>query len=352
VEEDGESFAPERLTLIRERRGFSVAQLARVSGVADKAIRNAEAGTTTPSDASLSRLAVALEVPEAYFFGPEVETLGEHAASFRKASKLPAYRRKAALAAGSFAMQLAELMSEYFDLASVRVPDLGGTDPETAAEAVRAAWGLGSGPAPNLVHLLESKGVFVTALAEDCRELDAFSFWRHGRPFVVLNTQKSGERGRMDAAHELAHLVLHRDVEVITKEHEAEAQTFGGSFLLPRSAVLATGMRNPRLGQILEQKAAWQVAATLFVKRLHDVGLLGDWAYRTLMIELSQRGYRSGEPGGIPRETSQFLNGALTTLRAEGTTTRDLAADLRITVEDLRDYMFGLVLQSGEARTA
>jgi hypothetical protein len=52
------------------------------------------------------------------------------------------------------------------------------------------------------------------------------------------------------------------------------------------------------------------------------------------------------------RETSQFLNGALTTLRAEGTATRDLAADLRITVEDLRDYMFGLVLQSGEARTA
>lgn len=343
--EDAETFAPERLTLIRERRGLSIARLARVSGVADKAIRNAESQSTTPSSGSLSRLAEALEVPESFFFGPEVETLGEHAASFRKASKLPAYRRKAALAAGSFAMQLAELMAEYFDLPAVRIPDLVGTDPETAAEAVRAAWGLGNGPAPNMVHLLESQGVFVTALAEDCRELDAFSFWRHGRPFVVLNTVKSGERGRMDAAHELAHLVLHRDVEVITKDHEAEAQVFGGAFLLPRPAVLATGLRNPRLGQVLELKSAWQVAATLFVKRLHDVGMLGDWAYRTLMIELSERGYRSGEPDGIPRETSQFLSGALTTLRSEGITTRDLAAGLRIPVGDLREYMFGLVLQ-------
>lgn len=195
-----------------------------------------------------------------------------------------------------------------------------------------------------MVHLLESKGVFVTALAEDCRELDAFSFWRDGRPFVVLNTVKTGERGRMDAGHELAHLVLHRDIEIITKEHEAEAQAFGGAFLLPTPAVVATGLRNPRLGQILDLKQAWQVAAVLFVKRLHDVGLLGDWAYRNLMIELSQRGYRSGEPNGIPRESSRFLAGALAELRRDGTSVRDVAHALRLAPEDLRQSLFGLVL--------
>lgn len=340
-----EQFAPERLTLIRERRGFSISQLARLSGVADKAIRNAEAQQTTPNEITLDRLAASLNVPVDYFHGPPVETLGEHAASFRKATKLPAYRRKAAIAAGSFAMQLADLMAEYFDLPPVRLPDLAGTETEIAAQSVRSAWGLGNGPAPNMVHLLESKGVFVTALAEDCRELDAYSFWRHGRPFVVLNTMKSGERGRMDAAHELGHLVLHRDVEVITKEHEAEAQAFGGAFLLPAPAALATGLRNPRLADVLELKAAWQVAATLFVRRLHDVGLLGEWAYRTIMIELSQRGYRSGEPNGIHRETSQFLTGALKALRAEGMTMTRLANQLRIPIEDLREYLFGLVIQ-------
>ena len=41
------------------------------------------------------------------------------------------------------------------------------------------------------------------------------------------------------------------------------------------------------------------------------------------------------------RHTGRFLNGELTTLRSEGTTTRDLAADLRSAVEDLRDDMLG-----------
>ena len=343
VPED-EVFAPERLTLMRERRGLSIAQLARASKVADKAIRNAEDCNTVPSAASIAKLAVSLRVPESFFFGPPLETLGENAASFRKASKLPAYRRRAALSAGAFAMALAEYMAERFELAPVRIPDLPGADPEMAAQSVRAAWGLGNGPAPNMVHLLESKGVFVTALAEDVRELDAFSFWRHERPFVVLNTGKSGERGRMDAAHELAHLVLHRDVEVITKDHEHEAQVFGGAFLFPTPAVRAIGIRHPRLDDVLHLKEAWQVAATLFVMRLHEVGLLTDWPYRNLMVELSQRGYRSGEPNGIRRETSQFLAGAIAELRREGTSLKRIADDLRIPVDDLREYLFGLVL--------
>ena len=341
---DREQFAPERLTLIRERRALSVSQLARESGVSDRAIRNAEDQKTVPNAATVERLAETLRVPESYFFGPPIETLGENAASFRKASKLPAYRRRAALAAGAFAMQLADLLAEYFEFSEVRVPDLAGASPRLAAQSVRAAWGLGNGPAPNMVHLLESNGVFVSALAEDCRELDAYSFWRFGRPFVVLNTMKSGERGRMDAAHELAHLVLHRDVEIVTKEHEAEAQEFGGEFLLPSPALRATGLRSPRLEHVLELKAAWRVAATLFVRRLHDVGMLTDFAYRSLMIELSQRGYRSGEPAGIPRESSRFLNGAFAELRSEGVTARQLAAKLRVNEDELRDAVFGLAL--------
>jgi len=50
----------------------------------------------------------------------------------------------------------------------------------------------------------------VCSLAEQCREVDAFSLWRHGSPFVFLNTQKTPEHSRFDVAHELGHLVLHR----------------------------------------------------------------------------------------------------------------------------------------------
>lgn len=337
------AFTAERLTVARERRGLSRAGLAKVAQVAERSIRNYEAGDDEPRDASIRALAAALEVPVEFFAGPPLEGLGETAASFRAASKLPAFRRRAALAAGSFAMHVAAYLSEHFELPEVQVPDLAGYEPELAADAVRAAWGLGSGPAPNLVHLLESKGVLVFALAEDCRELDAFSFWRWGRPFVMLNTMKSAERGRLDAAHELAHLVLHRHVPEVVKEHEDEAQSFAGAFLLPRSSVLASGARGVGLRQVLEQKKVWRVAATAYTRRLRQLELLSDWQYRSLMIELTKRGYRSGEPDGMQRESSQLMHLILSELRRERIGINRLADELGMSASDVRSLMLGLV---------
>lgn len=336
------SFTPERLILARERRGMSVAGLARQSGVAERAIRDHEKGNTEPRVASVQALADALDVPVEFFFGPPLETLGENAASFRAATKLPKRRRDAALAAGSFAMLFAEFMAERFVLPHVDIPDLDGTDSELAADSLRAEWRLGLGPAPNLVHLLESKGVLVFALAEDCREFDAFSFWRHGRPFVMLNTMKSAERSRTDAAHELGHLVLHRNVEHVRKEHEDEAQAFAAAILLPRRAVLASGARGANLAQVLDQRSTWRVAATVYVRRLHELGMLTDWQYRSLMIELSKRGYRSGEPGGHMREGSQLMQIMLRELRSEGTGLPQLARALSLKVGDVRELILGL----------
>lgn len=335
-------FTPERLTVARQRRGLSRAGLARAAGVAERSIRNYESGEDEPRATSLDALATTLAVPVEFFSGPPLEGLGETAASFRAASKLPAYRRRAALAAGSFAMHLASFLADRFELPEIHVPDLDGYEPELAADAVRAAWGLGSGPAPNMVHLLESKGVLVFALAEDCRELDAFSFWRWGRPFVMLNTMKSAERGRLDSAHELAHLVLHRHVREVVNEHEDEAQAFGAAFLLPRSSVLASGARGASLGRVLDEKKVWRVAATAYTRRLHQLGLLSDWQYRSLMIELTKRGYRSGEPDGLQRESSQLMQMMLGELRKDRIGLPRVAQELGMSNDDIRSLILGL----------
>ncbi len=336
------TFTPERLVVARERRGLSRSRLADLAGLAEKSVRNYESAEDVPRLPAVEALARALEVPIAFFEGAPLEELGETAVSFRAATKLPAYRRRAALAAGSMAMHLAEFVTSQFDLPAVGIPDMEGSEPELASEAVRAAWGLGSGPAPNMVHLLESKGVFVFALAEDCRELDAYSFWRWDRPFVALNTMKSAERSRLDAAHELAHLVLHRHLPEIGKDQEDEAQLFGSTFLMPKSAVLASGARGASLTQVLKQKAQWRVSATSYTRRLHQLGLLSDWQYRSLMVELTKRGYRSGEPDGMPRESSQVMQSVLTALRAEGVSLPKLAGQLAMSVDDLRSLLLGL----------
>ena len=49
---------------------------------------------------------------------------------------------------------------------------------EEASEVVRRDWGLADKPISNMVHLLESKGVRVVALAHDYKDIDAFCFYR------------------------------------------------------------------------------------------------------------------------------------------------------------------------------
>ena len=42
-----------------------------------------------------------------------------------------------------------------------------------------------------MIKLLESKGVRVFSLAENTKNVDAFSCWRNGTPYVFLNTFRS-----------------------------------------------------------------------------------------------------------------------------------------------------------------
>jgi Zn-dependent peptidase ImmA (M78 family) len=209
---------------------------------------------------------------------------------------------------------------------------------------VRARWGLGVAPLGNLVRLLEAHGVRVYSLAAECAAADAFSFVWQQTPYVLLNTAKSGERGRFDAAHELGHLVLHSEHRIPHgPDAEHDANRFAAAFLMPRASVLAHRLTGAGIDRILAAKATWRVAAMALTHRLHELGLLTDWGYRSVCVDLSRRGYRSSEPDGIPRETSPLLHSLFQTLRTEGISPARIADDLQITVAELNRHVFGLV---------
>jgi Zn-dependent peptidase ImmA (M78 family) len=164
-------------------------------------------------------------------------------------------------------------------------------------------------------------------------------------PFVFLNTMKTAERGRFDAAHELGHLVLHgQGCDLTRVQAEQEASDFASAFLMPRESVVAHMPASPLVDQILIGKKIWNVAAFALTYRLHDIGMLSDWHYRTACTELGRRGYRISEPDGIKRENSQLLTKVFSSLRAKGIPVADVARELAITPEDLNSYVFGLVL--------
>jgi Zn-dependent peptidase ImmA (M78 family) len=80
---------------------------------------------------------------------------------------------------------------------------------------------------------LEAHGVRVFLLPVDSASVDAFSVWHQETPFVFLNPMKSGERGRMDAAHKLGHLTLHGHGVPRSRQVELEADRFASAFLMP-----------------------------------------------------------------------------------------------------------------------
>lgn len=337
-------FTPSRLTLARRRRGMTITQLADAVGLSSVSLSNYEHAKQLPSEVSLARLADILRFPPSFFGGVEVDSLPASAVSFRARSKLAAGKREGALASAELALEVHAWLQRHFRLPATDVPTLDKLDPFDAAEVVRVRWGLGTKVAPNMVHLLEAHGVRVFSLGLEYADVDAFSFWRGRTPFVFLNTLKTGERGRFDAAHELGHLVLHSEErEPVGKAAEVEANRFAAAFLMPRDAVLSRMPPSPAVDQILKGKRIWRVAATALTHRLHELGLLSDWAYRSALIELGRLGYRTGEPDGLPRETSKLLAQVFGSLRARGTAPARLAEELALTSSELNSLVFGLV---------
>ena len=342
-------FNSSRLALARKRRGWTKRKLAEKVGITDRAVMLFEKGDLEPGELTLPLIADALDFPISFFSAPDPKEVPTDAVSFRAMSKMTKTQQDAAKSAASLALDLSDWIAERFRLPEVVVPKLGpGIDAETAAEVVRSEWGLGEAPLPNVVHLLEAHGVRVFSLVEETRQLDAFSFWRPAAdptPFVFLNTQKSGEHSRLDAAHELGHLVMHWHHEAPQgRKAEQEAQTFGSAFLMPEKAVAASAPRFATLSEVERRKRQWRVSAMAYVYRLHKLNLVSEWHYRTLNVEMSKRGYRTKEPHGIHHETSQVLNKVFAAMRKEGVSKSDIAQALNIYLPDLEALVFGLAM--------
>lgn len=318
--------------------------LAEAAEITVRSVSAYEAGSTVPTDETIARLAAALAFPPEFFDGDEVDLLAADGASFRSLSSMTASQRDSALAAGALAVMLSEWVHERFELPPANVPDLRGHEPEAAAGALRTAWGLGERPIRNVVQLLEANGVRVFSLVQESADVDAFSVWRSDVPFVFLNTMKSAERSRFDAAHELGHLVLHRHGAPQGREAEREADAFASAFLMPAGSVHARAPGFATLDALVKLKRVWNVSVAALAHRLHRLGLVSEWHYRTLCIQMSERGFRREEPDGIARETSQLLQKVFAALRAERITPGDVARELRITQRELDTLVFGLVL--------
>jgi Zn-dependent peptidase ImmA (M78 family) len=154
-----------------------------------------------------------------------------------------------------------------------------------------------------MAALLESNGVVVCRFEIGSEKIDAFSCWADGRPYVILGSDKSSAvRSRFDAAHELAHLILHRDIseddlesKAIRDRIEREANWFAGAFLLPRGSLFRE-FYSTRANHLRGLKQRWLVSMQAIAHRAKDIGAIDDNQYVAFRIQMTKRKELTREP--------------------------------------------------------
>ena len=147
-----------------------------------------------------------------------------------------------------------------------------------------------------------------------------------------------------DLAHELGHLVLHRDDSAPRgRAEERQADAFASYFLMPPKDVFDAAPQFPGLSDLVRAKKRWRVSAAALNFHMHTLKLITEWHYHELCIEISRLG-RDRELDSIDRESSQVLEKVLGALRAEGIGQAQIADALHMYQHDLDDLIFGLTV--------
>lgn len=168
---------------------------------------------------------------------------------------------------------------------------------------LRESWELGSKPINNLIRILECRGVCVCRAGLDSSTQDAVSVVENSIPYILLNTSvRSSARARFNVAHELGHILLHRNISRQDLEDpdrfdeiEEQAHYFAASLLLPETQ-LAKDFWAPTLKCLEGLKRKWNLSIQAIMRRCLDLGLITSAQFSYLNIAISRKGWRKVEP--------------------------------------------------------
>ena len=312
---DSSAFQPARLRVARELVGMSQGQLAGRVGLSAGAISQFESGSARPTPETVAALGVALDVPTRFFGQP---LTGTHEGFFRSLRRTAVSDRRRARAVAHVAHDLAMAAATAGRFPESDVPrfeidtlDSTPAEIEHIAGQARNYYQIPPGPIRSVVELLEGHGVVVIRLPLGSADVDAFSLPFSDHPVVVLGSDKNDRaRSRFDAAHELAHLVMHGDQMWGVKEVEAQAHRFSAAFLMPAAEIHDQLPATVDWQALFELKRRWQVSLAALLMRARTLGRMSERTYLTAVKTASARGWRRVEPVplGGPEEPKLLLN--------------------------------------------
>jgi Zn-dependent peptidase ImmA (M78 family)/transcriptional regulator with XRE-family HTH domain len=332
-------FIGNRLKEAREARALSMQGLADLLEISRQSISKYESGSQSPSPTILDEISRVLKIPRDYFVNerPHDNLRSDKPIYYRKLTAADKVSRFRAERRYEWLQDISHFLGEFVEFPDVNFPLfdppnhpnlISNSEIEHLALRTRRFWGLGDGPISNVVWLLENNGAIVGRFPFSCDEIDAFSQdWgtdevegKSSRPHIVLGSDKqSTARSRFDAAHELGHLVIHKNITNNifrdSKFHrlmENQANLFAGAFLFPRDSFIQE-VADITLDSLRILKPRWKLSIAMLLHRAHDLHLIHDEEYKKIQINLVRRGWKKQEPldEEIPPEEPKLLQSAM-----------------------------------------
>lgn len=326
----------DRIARARKASGLSLREAGLAVGLSHAAIKKYEDGDVIPSSDILLRLAKAFHVRTEYFFRPQHVQL--QGVEYRK-RKLPAK------ALHAIEHKVLDLVERRLDLESqfpspptrtfqpfAGIPHVSDVSAiESIAADVRKAWDLGSDPIPDLVDLLENRGIRVYMLEDNHdAKFDGLAASVDGHPVIVVGKQWPGDRQRFTLAHELGHLVLHGHLADLIDEEKA-ANRFAGAFLLPKEALQAeVGARRTAVEwrEVALLKTEYGLSMRAISHRLRDLQVIADDVFVSMQRTFMTRGWNKAEPVAYPQEKAHAFEQLVFHALAEEYVSESKAAEL------------------------
>ena len=305
----------ERIKLARKRAGMSMEDLANRAGITRQVISKYEKGQCKPGSDVLRKLAQALGVTVDFLTRPPTAELEEVRFRKLKGVGVKTQGRLEAMAQDAMERQLALeriVLGENPPprLTTRSVPVTTPEEAEWAAETCREALRLGDEPVANLTATLERNWIRVLELPQSAKGFEGLSLTVKGElPFMIISPEGPGDRLRFTLAHESGHLLMGLPDDA---DHEMICNRFAGALLVPRDALIRElGPRRPRgisWRELYDLKRLYGVSMGTLIFRARDCGIITEAAANRMQQERGWRGWRTQEPGEVPRERPTLID--------------------------------------------
>lgn len=299
-----------RLREARLYNKLTITKLAEKLNVTKQMISKYESGKSDPSFEKSLQLIDILGYPREFFYTTDKFEINNEGTFFRSRLTATQKSKEPASIALKYSVIVRDFLEQYIDFPALQDRDVydGKDNFEEIALSIRKSINLGLEPIHDIVEVAELMGFTVINMDYQEDKVDAFSSMNtiNEKNYFVITTGDSGSfyRQQFSIAHEIAHWVLHQNINPQEldkdeyKDMEEEANKLASNFLLPRES-FGEEINSKIVDEIdtyYNLKRKWNVSIAAMIKRARDLNIISMEQEAKLYKQMNYRRWRNPEP--------------------------------------------------------